>query len=112
MLRCATQDCPYAVGGAEFGGFCCKKCHVRHLLGQNQEHGYYCQKQLVPPGTRRSAPTPPPELLPQATSKKALKRIRQLEWEKAEQQEAEQATGIDRVEVAGPIDLEYYDLML
>lgn len=87
MLRCATQNCPYAVGGAEFGGFCCKKCHVNHLLGQNQEHGYYCQKRLVPPGTRRSPPTPPPEPLSQATSKKAQKRIRQLEWEKAERQE-------------------------
>ena len=89
-MACATKGCPYKKGPPEFGGFCCKRCHVSHVKGEPHQHGYLCAKDLAPPGLRKSAPTPPPEPAREATSKKAMAAIRKRQWEQFESQEPQE----------------------
>ena len=51
LVRCATPWCPYLVHDeGEFGGYCCRRCHVCHGHGRQLRgappHGRLCQMKI------------------------------------------------------------------
>ena len=56
--RCAHPMCCFAVTFLDFGGFCCKKCHLAFTVGGPPEHGRRCEH-VDGQAMERSAPCPP-----------------------------------------------------
>merc|ERR1712137_213420 len=62
QLRCARPSCWFLIHpDPSFGGFCCKKCHYRHVSGTKgkKKHGARCAQREAPPDTPRAEPAPP-----------------------------------------------------
>jgi len=66
-LMCANPKCWYLVHPRDiFGGYCCKKCHWRHMTSSTKSkkhHGIQCLKVDAPEGAPRAPAVPPAEPL-------------------------------------------------
>ena len=61
QMICANPYCQFQVHPqSSYGGFCCKKCHLCHVLNRCQpEHGHNCCRLPAPAGEVRAEATPP-----------------------------------------------------
>jgi len=65
-LMCANPKCWFLVHEKEiYGGYCCKKCHWRHVCSSKSKkhHGLQCNQCEAPEGAPRAPPIPPAEPL-------------------------------------------------
>jgi hypothetical protein len=84
-LRCAHPHWIYLVSpDKEFGGFCCKKCHLDYVNDKDgHDHGKLCERRKAPEGASRAQAVAPIKPLTEVRAGSASSSSHQADWSSA-----------------------------